>query len=171
MNHHLLNPQKSPWSAASQNMTEVQARHGPLGPILMPSSSHEEWAQQMLIPSPAAVRNLLLPQSLSRSVSPILMQLPTSVKETSAMELKSSKKPNKTMPDSKVKKSGKPRTLLEVNRYIALIAHNGMRILHHILLFGFKLTDDFRTVPTGLLREQDGTLVHKSTCLNISTRR
>lgn len=87
------------------------------------------------------------------------------------MELKSSKKLNKTMPDLKVKKSGKPRALLEVNRYIALIAHNGMRIFRRILLFGFKLTDDFRTVPTSLLREQDGTLVHKGTCLNIPTRR
>jgi len=96
--------------------------------------SPEDWKQQVVIPSTAGVRTLLLLNSRARGFSPAPSSSSTGRKL--AVEKESNTQTKETMSVShRVKKIGKARTPLVVDRYIALMACNGKAIFHFICPF------------------------------------
>ena len=105
-------------------MMEVDAGCGSPGPIYILKTSREESKQQIAIPSTASVRPLLLVHPRARS-SPVASSSLSTGKKPSA-EKDTPPQTNGTMSVSqKVKKIGKPRAPLAMDRYIALISCNG----------------------------------------------
>ncbi|KIN08679.1 hypothetical protein OIDMADRAFT_48527 [Oidiodendron maius Zn] len=103
---------------------EVDAGCGSPGPIYIFKTSQEESKQQIAIPSTTSARPLLLVHPRARSSPAASSALSTGKKPSAEKDIP--RQTNGTMSVSqKVKKIGKPRAPLTMDRYIALISCNG----------------------------------------------
>jgi hypothetical protein len=111
-------------------MKDVAATHGPSAPIYIANAAREDWMQQIVIPPTATVQTLVLLHSQNLILPSSWPSASAGRKDSLAEEVQSGGLLNKTMTVShKVKKSGKRRPLLAMDRYISLLLCNGKTIL------------------------------------------